>query len=147
MRLLLLCCILFFLPAGSSAQQLADTLFQWQGYTHPGKTRLLLFKTLEDNQRSHVAILQEQALNKGPTIQEDFSFLVEEIGRNFQIDPAETYWVLHWGAFSFVENASSSKDLFLRATFRRNQDGRLGSPLWRLIRREDVEELTDRLFQ
>ena len=147
MRIFLLSCWLGFFPSFLYAQARIDTLYEWRGYIHPGQARVQVFETPPDDDRTQVAILQELALNQGPPIHHDFTYLVEELGRTFGFDPANAYWVLHWGRFSFVDERDSPKELFLRATFRRMKDGRLGSPSWRLIRREEVEALTDRLFR
>ena len=139
--------ILSFSSLSSSGQQLADTLIQWQGYSQSGSVRLQLFVSPEKKERTHVIVLQEQAENRGPAVQNDLEYLVEEIGRLYRLDPANAYWVLHWGAFSFQGAADSRKEIFLRATFRRGKNNRLGAPQWRVIRREEVEEMTDRHFR
>ncbi len=74
--------------------------------------------------------------------------LVELIGRKFEVDPAQAYWVCHWGAFSFEgAQPNKRKELFLRATFRRTKNQSLGTPSWRVVTREEVEEYTDRQFR
>lgn len=92
-------------------------------------------------------ILDELADNKGTSITGDARHLVELIGRQLTFEPSETCWIFHWGAFSFegAEN-STRKELFLRATFRRTKSGALGSPYWRVLSREEVEEYTDRCY-
>lgn len=139
--------LLIFVPLQPAAgQQVADSLFEWRGYIHPGKSRVRIYKTMNDKNRTHTVILQEIAQNKGPSVHDDLPYLVEEISRAYQLDASLVYWVLHWGKFTFVD-AKSSKELFLRATFKRKSNGQLGTPQWRLIRREDVEEMTDRQFR
>lgn len=138
--------LLLLLCTPASGQQVVDSLFEWRGYIHPGKSRIQIYKTLNDKNRTHAVILQEIAQNKGPLIHDDLPYLVEEISRTYRLDASLVYWVLHWGKFTF-EDARSSKELFLRATFKRKSNGQLGTPQWRLIQREDVETLTDRQFQ
>lgn len=135
-------------PHPAEAQQLKDTLFVWQGYARPGTCRVRIYNAAPEIQRQHVVVVQELAENHGPTTISDTAYLVEEISRKFGLDPTSTYWVLHWGAFSFEGNRKNrQKELFLRATFRRTKGHRLGAPQWRVLRREDVEGYTDRHFR
>lgn len=138
--------LIVLLPPPVLGQQLADSLFEWRGYIHPGKSRVQIYKTISDKNRTHVAILQEIAENKGPLVHDDLPYLVEEISRTYHLDGTRIYWILHWGNFTFAD-AQSSKELFLRATFKRNSNGRLSAPQWRLVRREDIEKMTDRQFR
>jgi len=135
----------FLIPPDAGAQELVDSLFQWRGYIHPGQARIRIYRTAEDEKRPHTIVLEELAQNRGPLVHEDLPYLVEEICRAFGLEAAGAYWVLHWGAFTFGE-IDSKKELFLRATFNRSSPGRLGAPQWRMIKREEVEELTDRQF-
>jgi hypothetical protein len=43
--------------------------------------------------------------------------------------------------------SAQQKDLFLRVTFRRTESGRVSSPYWRVISRDDVREMTDRRWR
>ena len=145
---LLILLIALCAPNSAISQSLADTLFLWQGYSSPGQTQITVFAAPPGKDRSHVVVLKELAENTGPAIHEDLEYLVEEIGRRFGLDPVKTYWIIHRGAFSYIESATKpTKEIFLRATFRRGSTNRLGAPSWRVIGREDVENLTDRLFQ
>ncbi len=137
---------LCFLPLLVHAQSSVDTTFTWQSYARTGKTRIQLYPNPTSEERPVTIIIQELAENRGPSIVQDLSYLVEEIGRAYSIDPATVYWVLHWGSFSFPKASTSKKELFLRATFKRTKSGQLGYPSWRVIGRAEVEELTDRLF-
>ncbi|MDQ7040078.1 MAG: hypothetical protein Q9M35_03970 [Rhodothermus sp.] len=143
--------MLLYLPAllwieALSAQPLTDTLFIWQGYGTEGRCRVQLYRTAPDVDRSYVVVLQELADNPGPSTIADARYLVEHLSRHFGLDPADTYWIFHWGAFSFRGAQPSSKELFLRATFRHTAAGRLSAPRWQVITRADVERLTDRQF-
>ena len=134
------------LPTPSRAQLLADTLFSWQGYNNAGLCNLQLYFNAADTNRSYVVILKELAENKGPSTVDDLGFIAEQVGRSYGFDPARAYWVVHWGPFTYTGAQRSKKELFLRATFRRNASNRLGSAQWRLMSRRDLEAYTDRLF-
>ena len=132
----------------ASAQLLADTVFTWQGYARTATCRFRLYKTAPGEKRTHTVVIREQAENDGPSTTSDARHLVELIGRQFDVDPAQTYWVFHWGAFSFEgAQPNKRKELFLRATFRRNKNQSLGTPSWKVITREEVEAYTDRQFR
>ncbi len=142
-------CVLAAFAAPARAQLVADTLFTWKGYDGTGKCRIRIYKTPpSDEDRSHVVVIRELAENKGPATVNDARHLAEMIGRTYGIDPANAYWVFHWGAFSFEgARPNKRKELFIRATFRHGKSQRLGTPSWRVITREDVEDYTDRQFQ
>ena len=136
------------LPLSTMAQPLADTLFSWSGYTHVSETHLQLYPgPPSDENRDHTVVLRELADNTGPTILDDISYVAEQVGRDFGMDPARVTWVLHWGHFSYAEAAPSNKEVFIRVTFRRTDTGRLSAPYWRIITRPDVIEITDQRYQ
>jgi hypothetical protein len=137
------------LPVGTAqAQLLADTTFAWKGYGKTGSCRMQVYHSPQELERPHTVVLQEVASNSGPTIVADARYLVEQIGREFGLDPAGATWVFHWGAFSYAEApVSSDKELFLKATFRRNDNHSLTTPNWRVVSREEVEAATDRQFR
>ena len=145
MRLLLLFTVCL-LPLQALAQLVADTTFSWQGYARASIAHIQIFEIPTDPDRPHTVVVREIASNSGPSTIDDVSYLAEQIGRTFALDPTLAYWVLHWGDFSFEGAKASRKELFLRATFKRNKSGQLGSPQWRVINREAVEILTDRAF-
>ena len=132
----------------ASAQALSDTLFSWRGYARIAQCHVSVYPAPPDEERTHTIVIRELADNRGPSTVDDARHLVELIGRQLQVDPAEAYWIFHWGAFSFDGAApEADKELFLRATFRRTSTNRLGSPYWRVIPRADVRALTDRRFR
>ena len=135
-------------PPQAPAQLRADTVFTWRGYARASMCRLRIYATPADEDRPHTVIIREQAENSGVSTVADARHLVELVGRRFEIDPAEATWIFHWGAFSF-EGAEPNrrKELFLRATFRRNKNQSLGTPSWRVVSREEVEAYTDRQFR
>ena len=135
-------------PLGAAAQLLADTLVTWPGYAQPSSCRVQLYAALPGEDRTHVVVIREIAANRGATTVEDARHLAEVVGRRFGFDPAAAYWVFHWGSFSYEGAvANARKQLFLRATFRRLKSQGLGTPQWRILSREQVEDLTDRHFR
>lgn len=142
------CLAAFLLPRPGTAQSFTDSLFTWQGYGREARCQLSLYETTPGEDRPYAFIIREIAENIGPSTVTDARYLAELIGRQLDVDPAEAIWVYHWGGFSYAGAApDSGKELFLRATFRRTSSNSLGSPYWKVITREDVEELTDRQFR
>lgn len=148
MRTLLLLLALVLSPTALRAQLLADTLFTWQGYGKASECRVRLYLAHGRDERTHVAVLEEVASNRGASTLDDARHLAELVGRRFGLDPADAHWIFHWGAFSFEGAVGGRrKELFLRATFRRTPGGALAAPSWRLLTRSEVEAFTDRLFR
>lgn len=146
--LLLAALVCFAPPRTARAQLLADTLFTWKGFSQTAQARVRLYAGLPDEDRTHIFVFQELADNRGPTTVDDARLLADLVGREFGIEPGEAYFLFHWGGFSFEgADPGDGKELFLRATFKRNKSGSLGSPSWRVVSREEVEELTDRQFR
>ena len=131
----------------SAPAQIADTLFTWQEYGRRGTCRVRVYETPPEEDRRYTVLLQELAENEGPSIVDDARHLVELIGRQLSIEPTTAYWVFHWGAFAYEgAQPNKRKELFIRATFRRNKQS-LSTPHWRVINRDEVREYTDRLFK
>ena len=145
-RLLVL--LLLFLSTAqiSYSQLLADTLYSWQGYSKPAHCGIQLFKNPSESSKKYTVVLTELAENTGPTATSEIGYLAEAIGRTYHFDPTVAFWVIHWGGFSYSSAGTSSKELFIRATFRRTASQRIGAPQWKIISREDVENYTDRQF-
>lgn len=133
--------------APAAAQMLADTLFTWKGYEDDSICRVRVYRSAEGEAKPFTIVVSELAQNRGRSTLEDTRLVVELVGRAFDIDPEQVYWVFHWGAFSFAEEGSSNKEAFFRATFRRGSSGSLGSPSWRLMSRDLLAEYTDRAFR
>ena len=140
---------LLFAGTTAHAQPLADSLFSWRGYSQVAETHVSIYPSPPDEERRvHTVVLKELASNDGPSTVDDIRYLADLVGRQFGIDPAHAYWIVHWGGFSYdAETSDTDKDLFLRVTFRRTDSGRLSSPYWRVIHQNDVRELTDRRWQ
>jgi hypothetical protein len=140
---------LLSMPRAGVAQLLADTTFTWQGYGRNGQCQVEIYRAgPEADDRTHVAVLREVAANQGPSTLQDARLLAELVGRQFGFDPAEAYFIFHWGGFSFDgADPDADREILLRASFRRTRSQRLGSPHWRVITREEVEAYTDRQFR
>ncbi|MDZ4698594.1 MAG: hypothetical protein SH809_02705 [Rhodothermales bacterium] len=147
----LILCVLATFVAGlhpAAAQVRTDSLFSWQGYARAGRCHIRIFEPAPDLDRQSVIVIRELADNSGPTTVNDIAYLVEEVSRGFALAPDSALWIVHWGAFSFEGAADASgKELFLRATFKKSEQGRLSAPQWRVISRNDVVEYTDRAFR
>ncbi len=139
-------------PPAARAQALADTVIAWQGYGQTSRCRVVIYPAGEggaSETRTRTIIVREMADNRGPSTLDDARFLVEQIGRSLGVEPASAYWVFHWGGFSFESTAEAQpgKEIFLRATFRATDRGRLTPPSWRVVSRADIDEITDRRYR
>lgn len=128
------------------AQLLTDTLFTWSGYAHESICRVRIYRAAPKERKDVVIVLDELADNRGRSTLDDGRHLAELIAREAAIDPESAYWIFYWGDFSFESAQSSRKEVLLRATFRRSDNGSLGTPSWRLINRETLAKYTDRAF-
>ena len=123
------------------AQQVADSLFTWEGYLTPGTCSVELMHGADTN-RPWVVLIKELAINQGPTVVEDLGFIAEQIGRTFSFDPVKAFWIIRWGAYSYSEETDSKeKELLLRATFSRTTTGRLSSPQWRILTYGELKKI------
>lgn len=136
-------------PLKARAQPLADSVLSWRGYNRTSTTHVRIYPSPPDEEEHvHTVVLRELAENDGPSTVEDIRYLADLVGRQFGVDPAHAYWIVHWGAFSYAgATPDADKELFLRVTFRRTESGRLSSPYWRVVTRDDVRELTDRRWR
>jgi hypothetical protein len=134
---------LLIAPAQAQQDDEAGT-FTWQEYGRSATCDLALhLDAMDDDARPHLVILAERADNEGPSVVDDLRYLAEQIGRTHGIDPAEATWVVRWGASAFP-GAEGQKELFLQARFRRTKSGNLSSPSWRVLSREQAEDMTGR---
>lgn len=131
--------------APTTRAQAIDTLFTWQTYDTEGVTRVQVFPS-NDEDRPITVVVDELAENQAGAVTDDVRYFVDTLGRQFGYDPAEITFVFRFTGASFHEGADSDKLLLLRATFRRTATGNLGSPSWRLISRDELAELTDRML-
>ncbi len=140
------CLILFGLLLHPPVHAQVDTTFSWRSYAREGTLHLFLFEDAGRGDRPHTIVLREIADNQGPSTVADARHLVELVGRQYGIEPESATWVFHWGSFSFP-GGSGGKHIFLRATFRRTKTGALSTPTWRVISKQEVEELTGRRYR
>jgi hypothetical protein len=129
----------------AEAQIVVDTTYTWRAYASVAECRLRIYRTV-DPDRGHLVILGEAASNPGPSIMSDARYLVTHVGRDFNIQPSEAHWVFHWGSFSHDGARESRKEIFLRSGFR-DSDGLVSTPQWRVVDRDQLEELTNRAFR
>jgi hypothetical protein len=139
--------LLLIAPRPAAAQLLADTTVTWQSYSRDGTTRARLYATPSGEERTRVVVLTELAANDGPSTVKELRHLAELIGRQYRFDPADAYFVVHWGAHSYAGAEASGRELLLRAGFSRTSTGNLSSPNWYLLSREQLREMTDRQFR
>lgn len=132
-------------PHASAGQVLVDTTYTWRAYASVARCRVRIFETT-DVERSRLVVVGESAANPGPSIMDDARYLVANIARDYNLPPEQAHWVFHWGWFSHEGADTTRKELFLRARFKET-DGAIATPQWRVVTREDLEELTDRAFR
>ncbi len=130
------------------AQLVSDSTYSWRSYASIASCSISIYAThsTREKTRTKLVVIREIADNAGPAATADARYLADRIARDFGFDPVEAVWVFHWGSFSYTGAADSRRELFVRATFRRTDSGTLGGALWRIVSREQLEELTDRAF-
>ena len=128
----------------SASAQLADTLVTWQTYGAEGVARVRTFAA-NDEDRPLTVVVDELAENRAGAVTDDVRYFVDHFGRAFGIDPTAATFVFRFTGESFCEDGGD-KLLLLRATFRHTSAGNLGSPSWRVISRDELAELTDRVL-
>ncbi len=147
--LLALAVLLLALPDAAHAQgePTTDTLLTWRTYGDERAARIRVFPTADED-RPRAVVVDERAETGGAPVTDEARFFAETVGRTLGFDPAGATFVFRYTAAAFTPGADDrGKVLFLRATFRRDGSGDLGSPSWRVITREALDELTDRAFR
>lgn len=134
-------CILLLVSTALAAQP-ADTLLTWRTYGKEGVARVQTFEANDDD-RPLTVVIDEQA-DSPILVTDDVRFFVETYGRSVGVDPTEATFVFRFDGESFGGESGGGKVLLLRATFSRTKAGRLASPFWRVITRDELAELTDR---
>jgi hypothetical protein len=130
-----------------AAQPQADTLLSWRSYADERNARIRLYHS-GDEDRPRTVVVDEQAGSTGGPVTDEVRYVAETIGRTFGFDPAAATFVFRFTAASFVPGADEGrKVLLLRATFRRASSGDLGAPFWRVLSRDELEDLTDRALR
>lgn len=129
--------------ADAQTQPLLDQEVSWRAYTAERSARVRVFAA-NDERRPHTIVVDDRASNSGP-ITDEAQFVADLVGREVGVDPTEATFVFRFSPSAFAEGASDrGKTLLLRATFRRTRSGGLGSPDWRVLTRDGLDELTDR---
>lgn len=124
-----------------------DTLLTWRTYGDDRAARVRVFPC-PDEDRPRTVVVDEQAEASGGPVTDEARFFAETVGRTLGFDPAGATFVFRYTAAAFTPGAADDgKALLLRATFRRDDSGDLGTPSWRVITRDVLEELTDRAFR
>lgn len=136
-----------WMPA--AAQLIGEKRLTWNGDgLNESVCNVRIYKALthETRGKTHVAVLQELAENKGRSAMEDAKHLAEIVGQTFSLNPEETLFVFHIGGFTF--ESGKGKRQFLWATaFKRQENGKLTPPSWRFLAMEDLLAFTDRQFR
>ncbi len=140
---------ILLLPAFSQLTyaQTVDTVITWNDYSRISSCHLSIFKRPADEKKSSVVVMSEVASNSGTPAIQDAKFVVQRVGRQFDIDPAKAYWIFRWSAASYGSTVPSAKEVLLQATFRWSKQKSLSGPTWRVIDRDQLLELTDRQWQ
>jgi hypothetical protein len=130
----------------TASAQLADTLVTWQTYRGEGITRVRTFAA-NDEDRPVTIVVDELAENRTGAVTDDVRYFVDHLGRAFRIDPTAATFVFRFTGGSFCDDGGGGdKLLLLRATFRYTAAGNLASPSWRVISRDELADLTDRML-
>lgn len=136
--------VVLLTASGAAAQEATvDTLLSWQTYAQDAVARVRIFSS-NDEDRPHTVVVDELAENRAGLVTDDVRYLAETIGRRFGHDPAAAFYVFRFTGASFCADGGEDKVLLLRATFTRTRTGRLSSPSWRVLTRDELAELTDR---
>lgn len=129
--------------ADAQTQPLTDLEVSWRAYTAQRAARVRVYAA-DDERRPHTIVVDDRASNGGP-ITDEAQFVADLIGREVGVDPTTATFVFRFTPSAFTEGGSErGKTLLLRATFRRTQSGGLGSPDWRVLTRDGLDDLTDR---
>lgn len=132
-----------FLAVPTAVAQPADTLLTWRTYGQEGHARVRTFAS-NDEARPLTVVVDELASNRGGLVTDDVRYFVETYGRSVGVDPAAVAFVFRFNGASFSEGGPEDKTLLLRATLTRTKTGRLSTPHWRVLTRDELAELTDR---
>ncbi len=134
------------LLAAPLAAQDHDETVSWRTYASERSARVRVFAS-DDERRPRTVVVDDRASNDD-VITDDAQFVADVIGRELGFDPVAATFVFRFTPASFVEDASGGgKILLLKATFRRTSTGALGSPDWRVISSDVLEDLTDRAMR
>ena len=147
MRLLVLLALAWVAaPVAAQSGPLHDQEVTWRSYNgdRPRAVRVRVFAS-GDERRPHTVVVDDRAANGRAPVTDEAPYVAETIGRELGFNPVEAVFVFRFTAASFAEEGSDSgKAVLVKATFRRTSSGSLGSPSWRVLTPEALEDLTDR---
>ena len=142
----------FALPAAAQPAQtdpgssLTDRVVTWRTYSATREARVRTFAS-GDERRPVTVVVDDRASNGSP-VTDDAGFVADYIGRETGIDPTTAAFVFRFTPAAFADDArDAGKTLLLRATFSRLASGALGSPQWRVVTADALDEMTDRAFR
>lgn len=144
---LAVCLVALAAPAlaqdGGGAAALHDEVVTWRTYSSERAARVRVFAR-DDERRPRTVVVDDRASNGG-AVTGEASFVADLVGRELGFDPVAATFVFRFTPAAFVEGADDDgKTLLLQATFRRTSSGGLGSPSWRVLTPDGLEDLTDR---
>ena len=129
-----------------AAQALHDQPVSWRTYAATREARVRVFASA-DERRPTTVVVDDRASNGAP-ITDEAAFVADLVGREMGFDPTTATYVFRFTPAAFSDAAGDGgKTLLLRATFSRLASGNLGSPQWRVLTAEALDELTDRAFR
>jgi hypothetical protein len=144
-----LCLAGLLLLAPSAAAQgaaLHDSVITWRTYSDDRAARVRVYAS-SDERRPRTVVVDGRAGNGAP-VTDEAAFVADLIGRELGFDPVAATFVFRFTPAAFADGAPDrGKTLLLRATFRRTSSGGLGSPDWRVILPDALDELTDRALR
>ena len=145
-RLLLGATLLVATPAFAQDNPIDDREVTWRTYGAERTARVRVF-VCDDERRPHTIVVDDRASNGG-AVTDEAQFVADFVGREVGVEPTAATWVFRFTPAAFADGAPDrGKTLLLRAVFRRTSTGALGSPDWRVISRDALDELTDRSFR
>lgn len=142
---------IFILFSGviSPAQVLTEQVIEWNsdGY-QTSKCHVTLYKAdeIETRGKTHIVVLRELAENTGRTTLDDAKYLAEYVTARFSLELEQVLFIHYVGAFSFGDG-KGRKAILMATSFKKQENGRLTSPSWRLSSFEDLANYTDRQFK
>ncbi|MBL7976918.1 MAG: hypothetical protein JNN12_01160 [Bacteroidetes Order II. Incertae sedis bacterium] len=143
----MLLCI--FLYGYAQAQADRETVFTWNkdGYAN-SSVRIQVYEAdvKATRGKTHVVVVQEIAENNGVSGLEDARYLATAIAEKYNLSVEAALFVHVIGAFTF-EGGKGKKGFMFGTGYKRQENGRLTTPAWRLVSVEDLVEYTDRQYR
>lgn len=132
--------------AAPAAAQTHDQTLTWRTYSSERTARVRVFPC-DDERRPRTVVVDDRASNDN-AITDEAAYVADLVGRELGFDPVGATFVFRYTPAAFADGASDGgKTLLLKATFSRTASGALGSPQWRVISRDALDDLTDRAMR